>query len=389
MAVCGQSLAPAVPRTLALNENSPDHSSLTRISQRLPIDVYRRVFTFVLDLVDAQGLLNGTTVAVDSTLLEANAAMKSIVRKETGEDWDEYLTQLMREEGLLDEDEQPTSEERRRFDKQRAKSGKKKVSNKEWESPTDADARIVKMKDGRTRLGYKAEHVIDLDTEVLLSAEVHHGTESDTATLLDAVVDAQRNIIEADSEAEIEEVAADKGYHANDVITECDQFGVRTYIPEPDSPHNRKWTDKPEEVKTAVLNNRRRTRRKKGRKLQRERSEKVERSFAHICETGGARRCWLRGLEKINQRYLLNAAAHNLSQVMRKLFKIGSPRALQGGLAALCAMHSAVTRCWSVLMANHRDPTTIPASPERLLPPRPTTSDNFHTPQNPAFSTGC
>jgi transposase len=204
---------------MLLTDKSPDHSSLTRISDRLPLPVYEQVFAFVLDLVDAQGLLKGQTVAVDSTLLEANAAMKVIVRKETGEDWNEYLTQLMREEGVLDEDRlalsasapnyEPTDEERRRFDKRRAKSKQKRVSNKDWESPADADARIVKMKDGRTHLGYKAEHVVDLETDVILSAQVHHGTEGDSQTLTTAVIDAQTNLINANCDAEIEEVVAD------------------------------------------------------------------------------------------------------------------------------------------------------------------------------------
>jgi len=215
---CADSLSLRRFLGLSLTDNSPDHSSLTRISDRLPLKIYEQVFAFVLDLVDAQGLLNGKTVAVDSTLLEANAAMKAIVRKDTGEDWNEYLTQLMREEGVIKEDEQPTDEERRRFDKRRAKSGKKKVSNNDWESPTDEDARIVRMKDGRTHLGYKAEHVVDLKTDVILSARVQHGTESDSQTLVAAVIDAQTNVIKANCDAVIEEVVADKGYHANDTI---------------------------------------------------------------------------------------------------------------------------------------------------------------------------
>ena len=283
-----------------LSQDTPDHSSLTRIRDRLPLDVHEQVFRYILEIIDEHGLLQGQTVAVDSTLLEANAAMKAIVRKDSGEDWKAYLKRLMQEQGLISPVDEPTDEELRRFDKQRAKQGKKKVSNEDWQSPTDPDSRIVKMKDGRTHLGYKAEHVIDLESEVILSATVHTGTDSDTSTLLPNVVNAQTNLILAGSAEEIEEVAADKGYHANETITQCARFGIRTYIPEPNSPHQRHWTDKSDEVQQAVVNNRRRMSRDKGKELQHERSEKVERSFAHVCETGGARRSWLRGIEKIN-----------------------------------------------------------------------------------------
>lgn len=383
---CADSLSLRRFLGLSLTDKSPDHSSLTRISDRLPLSVYEQVFAFVLDLVDAQGLLKAKTVAVDSTLLEANAAMKAIVRKETGEDWNEYLTQLMRDEGVIEEDEEPTDEERRRFDKQRAKSGKKKVSNKDWESPVDADARIVRMKDGRTRMGYRAEHVVDLESDVILSAQVQHGTESDSNTLARAVIDAQANLIKANCDAEIEEVVADKGYHANDTITECEGLGLRTYIPEPNSPHDRRWTDKPEEVQRAVLNNRRRTRRGKGRRLQRQRSEKVERSFAHICNSGGTRRSWLRGLTKINKRYSLAAAAHNLSQVIRKLFGMGQPRSLQGMIAAFCALLVALKERWARLVASittsHPITTTTHRIHRHLTPYSP-------RPQMVGFSTDC
>ena len=343
---CGDSLSLRSFLGIPLTKKTPDHSSFTRIADRLPEEVYQQVFTFVLDLVDAQGLLKAQTVAVDATLLEANAAMKSIVRKETGEDWKAYLIRLMREEGELADDEEPTDEDLRRFDKRRAKAGKKKVSNQEWESSSDQAARIVRMKDGRTRLGYKAEHVIDLQSEAILSARVQHGTEADSQTLVGAVIDAQVNLVKAGCDADLQEVTADKGYHANESVRECAELGLRTYLPEPESPRGRKWTDKPEDVKRAVLNNRRRTRRDKGRRLQRQRSEKVERSFAHLCDSGGMRRCWLRGLAKINQRYSLAAAAHNLSLVMRKLFGIGQPRSLQGAMAALCVLLVTVRATW-------------------------------------------
>lgn len=322
---------------LRLTESVPDHSSLTKIRDRFPLGVTEQVFAFVLQMACERNLISGTRVGVDATLLEANAAMKTIVRQDSDEDWKAYIRRLMREEGVIDDDEDPTDEELRRFDRKRKG---KKASNTEWKSQADDDARIVKMKDGRTHFGYKAEHTVDLETEVVLSATVQEGTAPDSQTLLPAVVDAQINLVLAGSDSDITEVAADKGYHANAQITECTEAGIRTYIPEPASPHARRWTNKSDEVKAGVLGNRRRTQRAKSKQMQRHRSQRVERSFAHVCETGGARRTWLRGLEKINKRYSMVVAAHNLGLLMRNLFGSGKPR--QAAFAALVNLPLAV-----------------------------------------------
>ena len=308
---------------LDLTEKSPDHSSLTRLRDRYPVEVADEVFAFVLGMARERKLISGAQVGVDATLLEANAAMKSIVRRDTDEDWKQYLTRLMSEDGLIEDDDEPSDEDLRRFDRSRQE---KKVSNKDWKSPVDDDARIVKLKDERTHLGYKAEHTVDLDSEFVLSATVQDGTEPDSQTLCDAVIDAQENLECAGSAAAITEVAADKGYHANAQLAGCDEPGLRTYIPEPSSPRQRKWADKCDEVVRAVANNRRRMKRPKGKQLQKLRSERVERSFAHVCETGGARRTWLRGLQKFNKRYRLTVAADNLGLLMRPLFGTGQSR---------------------------------------------------------------
>lgn len=321
-----------------LTEDAPDHSSLTRVRDRLSLEVHAAAFQFVLKLADAKGLLKGKTVGVDSTTLEANAAMKSIVRQDTGEDWKEYVAGLMKEEGVVPPDAEPTDEEIRRFDKKRKN---KKVSNEDWESKTDPDARIAKMKDGRTHLAYKAEHVVDLASEIIVAAEVYHADQSDSYTLVDSVMEAQGHLREATGETPIAEVAADKGYHAAEPLELAGTLSLRTYIPEPERQHPRRWTDKPPKLKAAVYANRRRAKTDKGRRLQRLRSERVERSFAHVCETGGARRTWLCGIEKVRKRLLMSAWAHNLGVLMRALFGMGTPRGLQkegsddGGLAAL------------------------------------------------------
>jgi len=330
---CADSLSLKTFLGYRVNEPTPDHSSLTHIRQRLPQEVFDAVFTRVLKLVEEHGLLDGRTVGVDATTLEANAAMKSIVRKDTREDWEEYLRRLAAEEGV----EIESKADLIRYDKQRNQRGDKHVSNQEWASPSDPDARIAKMKDGRTHLAYKAEHVVDLKTEVILAAEVYHADCADTATLVESLEKAQAHLDEAEVHRSIEKVAADKGYHKAQTLVECEEEvglgGVKTYIPEPDSVYERRWTDKPEEQKRAVYHNRRRTAREYGKRLQRRRSEVVERSFAHLCETGGARRSWLRGLEKVRQRYLLAAVAHNLGLILRQLIGAGKPREY-GALAA-------------------------------------------------------
>src|SRR3954447_26193198 len=323
---------------LSLEESSPDHSTLTNTRKRLPAEVFEEVFQFVLSIAALKGLLAGKAVGVDSTTLEANAAMKRIVRKDTGEDWRAYVVRLMREEGVVEADREPTDEEVRRYDKGRKD---KRVSNDEWQSSTDPASRIAKMKDGRTHLAYKAEHVVDLANELVLAAEIYPANRGDADTLVDSVMQAKLNVDAANERAglggeRIEEVAADKGYHAAATLELADALSLRTYIPEPKRKRRSRWTDKPEGHRTAVINNRRRTGREKSRKLRRLRSERVERSFAHTCETGGARRSWLRGFADVTKRYLMTAAAHNLGRVLRRLFGVGKPRALQGtsGLTA-------------------------------------------------------
>jgi hypothetical protein len=296
--------------------------------------VFEEVFEFVLGIAKAKKLIASKTVGVDSTTLEANAAMKSIVRRDTGEDWKGYVIRLMREEGVIGPEDQPSDEDVRRFDKKRKN---KTVSNAEWQSSTDGDARIAHMKDGTTHLAYKAEHVVDLESELVLAAEIRPADHGDAATLVDSVAAAQIHLQAAGSDTTIEEAVADKGYHAGPTIELSDSLDVRTYIPEPKRKHRLKLSNKSKAEQQAIRNNRRRMKRAKGKALQRRRSEVVERTFAHICETGGSRRSHLRGLVNVTKRYLIAAAAHNLGRILRQLTGIGKPRCLQGGggLAAL------------------------------------------------------
>ena len=309
-------------------ETTPDHSSLTRVRQRLPTAAHEQVFARVLRLADEEGLLDGRTVGVDATTLKANASLKAIRRRDTGADWKEYLRKLAAEAGIED----PSDEELRWFDRRRKN---KKVSNDDWASPADPDSKIAKMKEGTTHLAYKAEHVVDLRTKLILAAAVYPADVPDGDTLLVSVVSAQLNLLNAGSAAEIEEAVADKGYHKAQALADCAQAQVRTYVPEARRGQGRRWTDKPAGWQRAYRNNRRRTRGARGRRLQRRRSEYVERTFAHVCETGGGRRTWLRGLVEVGKRYLMQAAGHNLGVLMRHRHGAGTPRGLWAARAAI------------------------------------------------------
>ena len=334
---CADSLSLRQFLGIALEEATPDPKTLSNTRRRLPAEVFDEVFQFVPRLAANKQLLSGKTVGVDSTMLEANAAMKSIVRRDTGEDWKQYVTRLMHAEGAIEPEQKPTDDELRRYDKNRKN---KRVSNEDWVSPNDPESRIAKMKDGRTHLAYKAEHVVDLKSDVILAAEIYHADQADNETLVDSVMEAVENVKQAGAERQIEEIVADKGYHAAETIELADDLNFRTYLPERKQRYRSRWSDKPAELQRAVYANRRRVRRAKGKQFQRLRSERCERTFAHLCDTGGMRRSWLKDVVNVSKRYLIAAAAHNLGRIMRKLFGIGKPKALQGvgGFAALAQL---------------------------------------------------
>src|SRR5208283_521863 len=324
---CADSLGLRSFLGIGLTEETPVHASMTIIRQRLPESVFDQVFVFILRLLGEKGLLRGKAVAVDATTLEANAAMKSIVRKDTGQDWKEYLRGLAKAEGI----ENPTEEDLRRLDRGRKD---KKVSNQQWESPTDRDSRITKMKDGRTHLAYKAEHAVDLESEAIVAATVTFADKSDPQSGPVTLSLAEANLVLAGSATEIEETVMDKGYHDNGLLTGLARRGVRTYIPERRQ-KSRKWTDKPLEQEQAFRANRRRVRGKKGRRLNRWRSERCERTFAHVCETGGGRRAWVRGQTNVSKVHTLKCAAYNLGLLLRKVWGYCKPRNSEAAAAAL------------------------------------------------------
>ena len=316
----------------SLTESTPDHSTMSRTRRLMPVETHQAVFRWFGKVLGEEGLIDGQTVAIDATMLEANAAMRSIQRRDDGRGYEEYLKDLAKAEGL----EEPTREQAARLDRKR----KKKASNKVWKSPTDADARIAKMKDGRTHLAHKTEHAVDLSSGALVAITLQAADLGDTTTIEATLQQAQANVALI-NERGVEEVVADKGYHSNEVLVDLKEEGVRSYIPEPER-GPRKWDGKEKEQKQ-VYANRRRMEGRRGKDLQKLRTELTERSFAHMYETGGMRRTHLRGQNNILKRLLFHAVGFNLALLVRKTTGIGKPRTLQGSSAAISLVQTAWT----------------------------------------------
>jgi transposase len=309
---------------LGLDAAAPDHSTISRTRRLIAVETHRAVFTWVQKRLAAAGLLKGRTVAIDATTLEANAAMRSIVRRDTGESYQEFLTRLAAESGIRT----PTREALARLDRRR----QKRTSNKDWENPGDPDAKITKMKDGRTHLAHKAEHAVDLDSGALVAVTLHGADVGDTTSLADTAIAAAEQVEAAHANSatptELTEIVADKGYHSNQTMVDLQAVEIRSYIAEPDR-GRRDWSTTPE-AQAPVYGNRRRVRGARGQRLLRCRGQYVERTFAHLYDTGGLRRTHLRGHQNILKRVLVHAGAFNLGLLMRTAFGRGTPRGLQG-----------------------------------------------------------
>ena len=362
----------------ALDEATPDHSTISRTRRLYWLETHKAVFRWVLNLLDEEGLVSGRTVSIDATTLEANAALKSIVRRDNGQSYNDYLKELAQAAGM----ENPTREQLARLDRKRQKKG----SNQEWMSPSDADARITKMKDGRTHLAHKAEHAVDLTSGALLAVTLQPADEGDTTTIHKTLQEAQAAAREI-NERGVEEVVADKGYHSGAVLKEVHQQEVRSYIPEPER-GRRKWQGegKAEEQKR-TYENRRRVRGARNKRLQKLRSELMERSFAHLYETGGLRRVHLRRHYNILKRLLVHVAAFNLGLAMRQRWGRGTPRGLQGCSSELFL---ASWRLLMVLWALDLGSGASQNSPDRNLGPAEPREDPFLVIAKTALSTtGC
>jgi transposase len=324
---------------LELHEAAPDHSTISRTRRLIDVETHHAVFTWILQRLADAGLVKGTTIGIDATTLEANAALRSIVRRDTGEAYQDFLTRLAQASGI----ETPTREDLARLDRERPKKG----SNADWQHPHDPDARITKMKDGRTHLAHKAEHGVDLETGAIVAVTVHEATAGDTATLPETLTTAAENVetVQPDGDG-VEEAVADKGYHSNQTLVDLEAVGIRAYISEP-TRGRRNWRGKAD-ARDAVYRNRRRIRGARGKRLLRHRGERLERPFAHLYRTGRLRRTYVRGHTNIRKRVLMQAGACNLALLMRTLIGVGTPRGLQGSLAALLAMIGAfVHRFWT------------------------------------------
>jgi transposase len=337
---------------LAVPDAPPDHSTISRTRRLIDVETHRTVFTWVQQrLVDA-GLLDGQTIAIDATTLEANAAMRSIVRRDTGESYQAFLTRLAQTSGI----ETPRRDDLARLDRKR----KKKTSNKDWTNPFDPDAKVTKMKDGRTHLAHKAEHAVDLTTGAVVAVTLQGADEGDTTTIVETMTAAATQIEAAQEKVDdpqpLEEVVADKGYHSNQTMVDLDEVEIRSYIAEPDR-GRRDWSKVPD-AQAPVYGNRRRMRGARGRRLMRRRGETVERSFAHVYDTGGMRRTHLRGHTNILKRILIHVSGFNLGLIMRQMIGVGTPRGLQDRpaivISTLLVLISAAQHRLAAIWAPHR-----------------------------------
>jgi transposase len=349
---------------IGLDEQTPNHSTISRTRRLIDVETHRRVFLWVLGVLADRGLLKGRTVGVDATTLEANAAMRSIVRRDNGASYDEFLTGLARQSGI----ETPTREDLARVDRKR----KKKGSNQEWVSPSDPDARITKMKDGTTHLAHKAEHAVDMESGAVIAVTLQAADQGDTTTIRETLAEAgetvahlmEREVEQAPKQEPqvnpqgIEEVVADKGYHSGSTVQAIVEVPARTYIPEPKR-KPRQWAGKAAEQK-AVYDNRRRVCGIYGKRLLKKRGELIERSFAHCYETGGMRRLHLRGRENVLKRQLIHVGAFNLSLILRRTLGSGTPRELHNRKVELIF---AILRLYTALKMAAWPPRRIQTAP--------------------------
>ncbi len=367
----------------SLTERTVDHSTISRNRRLFDVETHEKVFVWILEVLGSQGLVDGRSAGVDATTLEANAAMRSIVRRDTGESYREFLSGLARASGIST----PTMGDLAGLDRRR----KKTARNKEWKNPHDPEARITKMKDGRTHLAYKPEHAVDLGEEAhgaVLAVGLYGADQGDSSTIAQTVKAAQENLAGVEGAQDLGEVVGDKGYHSNRVMRGLREMGLRSYVSEPKR-GRRDWRGKKAEQR-AVYANRRRMRGNRGRRLVRRRCEYVERAFAHCYETGGMRRVWLRGNQNILKRLSVHAGAFNLGILMRSLTGHGTPRgAFRRLIVLLWLANHAPTPRWMIgCRGQYRERRYCRAAralrlagPLQPIRPRP--------PSHPPSTTGC
>lgn len=364
---------------LGLGEQAPDHSTISRTRRLIDLETHREVFSWIQERLAQAGLLKGKTIAIDATTLEANAAMRSIVRRDTGETYQGFLQRLAKASGIRT----PSRQALARLDRRR----KKKGSNQEWKSPADPEAKIAKMKDGRTHLAHKAEQAVDVVTGAIVAVTIQGADQGDTTTLGKTLTHAQTQLEHVQKKTGachpggLQEVVADKGYHSTPVLQQLEAAGLRGYISEPDR-GRRKWREDISSRDT-VYANRRRNRGKRGQRLHRARGERAERPFAHLYRTGRMRRTHLRGHDNILKRLLVHCGAFNLALLMRHSLGVGTPRGLQGATRALLCFFAHSWRRLTTLPMAFSRPNHPNASPLRLG------SSNPRGPAEADFTTDC
>ncbi len=359
---CNDSLSLKAFLGVACDKTAPDHSTLSRTRRLIDVETHAEVFAYILKVLANHGLIDGKTVGIDSTTLEANAAMRSIVRREGGEGYQQFLKRLASESGI----QTPTREELAKLDKDR----KKKASNDDWQSPDDPDARITKMKDGTTHLAHKAEHAVDMGKTAhgaILGIHVCDAAAGDTASVGDTIVTATQNLraIEDDelvsgriTDDYMSQVVLDKGYHSKQILLDLEEMEIRSYASEPD--RGRQYWDGQRDAQAAVYANRRRVRGRRGKALLRSRGEKLERTFAHCYETGGMRRLYLRGRDNIAKRLLIHAAGFNIGLLLRVKYGLRKPRSMSRAAGALVfaliqPIHCVWSACVSIVLSKRFD----------------------------------
>jgi len=349
----------------ALHAVTPDHSTLSRTRRLIDLETHQAVFPWVLHRLADAHLVQGHTVGIEATTLEANAAMRSIVRRDTGENYAALLTRLAEASGLAT----PTRAELARFDRTR----KKKGSHDDWTHPQDPDAKIPKMKDGRTHWAHTAEHAVDLETGAIVGVTVQDADTGDTTTMVETLITAAEQV-EAGGAVGIAEVVGDKGYHSNETMVGFAALGVRSSVSEPDR-GRRHWKGTAA-ARKAVYAKRRRIRGARGQRLLRQRGELLERPNAHLYETGRLRRVHLRGHPNILKRLLLHVCGFNLGLLMRQLTGVGTPRSLQGRAATVFdALIGLLREFWRRVMPSG---ALEPPDPPNTSGGRPVTRQHEH-----------
>ena len=363
---CADSLSLREFLRLGTTEPVPDHSWLSKTRARLPLEVHETIFAWVLQRLAEHGLIQGDRIGVDASTpprpfgrvpfgvgsmppasMEANAALRSIIRRDSGEGYREMLERLAKESGI----ETPTADDLVRLDRKRKG---KRLSNADWAAPSDPEAKIAKLKDGRTRLAYKPEHAVDLDTGAIVAAAIHPADQGDTTTLPATLEVAQANLVAVDAGPTAKdpaELVADKGYHSRDGLKELEDSAWKSRIAEKKVRGVHRWHGD-EGARRAVYNNRARLRSGAAQEAFMLRAELVERSFALTLDRGGMRRAWLRGCENLHKRYLVHVAGYNLGLIMRLLVGAGTPREFMAGISAhLILMTAADTPTGIIIVA--------------------------------------